>query len=227
MGNMIYLYITPSGSVNLIEGDKMPVKDFPSFWQKAMAEYERKLQAAIDSSIPCSDQDFAKELIEQYLFSRRKELHFIEIESLKPYPGVFYGPLNVDYKLMEDPIDEKTSREVAKLIGDNIEGRETEVQMLSMEFRKTMFDSAYEYLRKQGTHARPDITKHDFLCGYLQCHNDHFKPVGKLEEKEIKPGEPFTVDGRRYVIVNTSSASESSNLENGQNIFILKSVGTL
>lgn len=77
---------------------------------------------------------------------------------------------------------------------NSIEGRETEVQLLSMEFRKTMFDSAYEYLRKQGTHARPDITKHDFLCGYLQCHNDHFKPVGNLEEKETP--EQFYARGR-------------------------------
>lgn len=73
---------------------------------------------------------------------------------------------------------------------DSIEGKQNEVQMLSMEFRKTMFDSAYEYLRKQGPHARPDITKHDFLCGYLQCHNDNFKAVGKLEEKE----EPVTFE---------------------------------
>jgi hypothetical protein len=66
---MIYLYITPSGSVNLQDADKMPVypKAFSAddeIYNDALKKnYALELQAAKASSIPCSDQERAKTLI--------------------------------------------------------------------------------------------------------------------------------------------------------------------
>lgn len=68
---MIYLYVTPSGSVNLIEGDKMP-KEPVKYWgvsDKLYAYdtqiYEDAIESAKASSVPVDDQDAAWKLIFQ------------------------------------------------------------------------------------------------------------------------------------------------------------------
>lgn len=60
-----------------------------------------------------------------------------------------------------------------------------EENILSEEFMKRMGELADEYLKKQGTHDKPHITRHDFVSGYLSHQAEYFAQLSS-KEQELK-----------------------------------------
>lgn len=88
---MIYLYVTPEGIVNLIEGDKMPADPTPHQGFGEAIKNIDALESAKASSVPVDDQERAKKIIARQI----NELNPNSSESTFMQPGVFYGPFDI------------------------------------------------------------------------------------------------------------------------------------
>lgn len=197
--HMIYLYVTPSGSVNLIEGDKMPVgkrktcggKGFCCDWNTPCQsmEYDKQLSAAKASSVPVDDQDAAwrmifHELPEAKDFKKLKQTVTYRIgndhyqRALHSNPDFTYGPFDISFEIQ--------SRCCAN---ENLA-----IGMCERDCE------AYESFHKvKGPKEVTILLPEKELCPTCNkgkefdlCSNSfHFpEPVGKLEEKE----EPITFE---------------------------------
>lgn len=126
---MIYLYVTPSGIVNLIEGDKMPVKperppdQIETYkgtmyfggdvlgYEPRLKKYEKALAAAKASSVPVDDQERAFELLEPFLrpirqrIAKEKQANESFVASygldIDEAKGSIYGPFNIGYEIKD------------------------------------------------------------------------------------------------------------------------------
>lgn len=105
---MIYLYVTPSGSVNLIEGDKIPIGERKTCGGKGFCcdyntpcqslEYEKHLQAAKASSVPVDDQERAVKIVQESIMGTGKGENSINPYGLVLPTDRVYGPFDIGYK---------------------------------------------------------------------------------------------------------------------------------
>lgn len=88
-----YLYVTPDGSINLIEGEKMAVMPERDYRHGTSTEYvfkieyevyEAALKTAKASSVPVQDQDKTKNIIAKEIIE-----------------GAIYGPFSGEYEIQE------------------------------------------------------------------------------------------------------------------------------
>lgn len=168
---MIYLYVTPSGIVNLIEGEKMPIgerktcggKGFCCDWNTPCQsmEYDKHLQAAKASSVPVDDQERGRKLCFDALYETDGDR--MTNRHIRTHDGVFYGPFDIEYEINYYVKD-----------ADNETGR----TIISQELYQAMIDHP-----ERGYEAK----KVAILLPKLE-------PVGKLEEKETP--EQFYARGR-------------------------------
>ncbi len=69
-----------------------------------------------------------------------------------------------------------------------------------------------------------DRTAIELKKAKVKKYMDYSNECGTVSLKQIKSGEMFECDGKKYIIKSNENSSDRSNLENGQNIFILSEI---
>lgn len=101
---MIYLYVTPSGYVNLIEGDKIPselgrIYGSESIKQAWYQAHYNVIQRCKASSVPVDDQERAKKLC--FVNKRGYATALDEFSKLRDVipADTIYGPFDIEYRI--------------------------------------------------------------------------------------------------------------------------------
>jgi len=91
--------------------------------------------------------------------------------------------------------------------------------MNKQEF-KTAIEKCCEAIEEDGISYK----SYDAVLEIMQLIDDYYNFNDNPKMKQIKSGELFECEGRKYIIKNKETASEADSLENGQSLFILEEI---
>lgn len=92
MTKQSYFWATPSGPINLIKAEDMPVMKYWPEGTPMYSDYNAALKRAKESSVPIQDQDIAKRMIMQWLNDQPLGQGMIERDRV-------HGPFTVEYRI--------------------------------------------------------------------------------------------------------------------------------